>query len=71
MKKQCETKRCKNIARFYVSQSVMPQVLGNGDKESSPAARSNLSCGKHLPRTVKALGSLSYRTNDSVQITLQ
>lgn len=67
----CQGDNCKNNAKFFVSQRVRPQRLPNGDMETFPAARSVLSCGRHLAGFVESLGSLSIRTNESVRITLK
>jgi hypothetical protein len=61
---------CTNTARFYIHQSTIPQLLGNGEMETSPAGRSVLSCGQHLTYSVVMLGTLPFRTTDSVKVTL-
>ncbi len=66
---KCE-QNCSNQAKFFVSQSTIPQILGDGEMETSPAARNSLCCGNHLTYTVTMLGTLPFRTNESVRVTL-
>lgn len=68
---KCGHGTCKNFANYFVSQPTIPQRLATGDMETSPAARSILSCGVHLSSIVNELGNLPFRTNESLKVTIQ
>lgn len=72
----CESTKstCLYAPRYFVNVETHPTDLplpdGTTTRESSPAGRSVLVCGKHLPAAVRGLWELPNRTGKPVTVAI-